>query len=188
LSAATCRWVRAPRSVARSSKNGFLRRKVASCECENCIQKRCCRLAWTEEKKLLTDTDRPAKRWLGTLSAAPRSGEIPPKNYRPCPEYQSRHHCDENERPAPSGCRGRGAASGRWRRASKPVLSHILSRPAFATSTARSPCSRNRGSVHVFRIGISYRPTGYRGCPELLRVIRSLPCLLTLLRALRAGV
>src|SRR5580704_11926406 len=91
------------------------------------MQKRCCRLAWTEQKKLVTDTNRPAKRWLGALSAAPRSGEISPKNYRPCPEYQSRHHCDENERPAPSGCRGRGAASGRWRRASKPVLSHILS-------------------------------------------------------------
>ena len=46
-------------------------RKVAS-KCENCVQKRCCRLAWTEEKKLVTDTNRPVKRWLGALSAAPR--------------------------------------------------------------------------------------------------------------------
>jgi len=125
------------------------------------MQKRCCRLAWTEEKKFVTDTNRPAKRWLGALSAAPRSGEISPKNYRPCPEYQSRHHCDENERPAPSACRARGAASGRWRRASKPVLSHILSRPAFATSTARSPSGGHGGGVHVFRIEIPYRLTGY---------------------------
>ena len=44
------------------------------------MQKRCCRLAWTEEKKLVTDTNRPAKRWLGALSAAPRSGEISPKH------------------------------------------------------------------------------------------------------------
>ena len=125
------------------------------------MQKRCCRLAWTEEKKLVTDTNRPAKRWLGALSAAPRSGEISPKNYRPCPEYQSRHHCDENERPAPSACRARGAASGRWRRASNPVLSHILSRPAFATNTARSPSGGHGGGVHVCGIEIPYRLTVY---------------------------
>ena len=90
------------------------------------MQKRCCRLAWTEEKKLVTDTNRPAKRWLGALSAAPRSGEISPKNYRNRPEYQSQHHCDENERPAPSACRARGAASGRWRRASNTDLLNFL--------------------------------------------------------------
>jgi hypothetical protein len=69
-----------------AAPRAIIARKVAS-KCENCMQKRCCRLAWTEEKKLVTDTNRPAKRWLGALSAAPRSGEISPKNYRPCPEY-----------------------------------------------------------------------------------------------------
>ena len=43
----------------------------------------------------------------------------------------------------------------------KPVLSHILSRPAFATSTARSPSGGHGGGVHVFRIEIPYRLTGY---------------------------
>jgi hypothetical protein len=65
------------------------------------------------------------------------------------------------ERPAPSVCRARGAASGRRRRASKPGLSHILSRPAFATSTARSPSGGHGGGVHVFRIEIPYRLIGY---------------------------
>ncbi len=69
-----------------AAPRAIIARKVSS-KCENCLQKRCCRLAWTEEKKLITDTNRPAKRWLGALSAAPRSGEISPKNYRPCPEY-----------------------------------------------------------------------------------------------------
>jgi hypothetical protein len=41
------------------------------------------------------------------------------------------------------------------------VLSHILSRPAFATSTARSPSGGHGGGVHVFRIEIPYRLTGY---------------------------
>jgi len=61
------------------------------------------------EKKLVTDTNRPAKRWLGALWAAPRSGEISPKNYRNRSEYQSQHHCDR-EREARSehvSCAGR---------------------------------------------------------------------------------
>src|ERR1700730_12070752 len=64
-----------------AAPRAIIARKVSS-KRENCLQKRCCRLAWTEEKKLVTDTNRPAKRWLGALSTAPRSGEISPKNYR----------------------------------------------------------------------------------------------------------
>ena len=145
-----------------AAPRAIIARKLAS-KCENCMQKRCCRLAWTEEKKLVTDTNRPAKRWLGALSAAPRSEEISPKNYRPCPECQSRHHCNENERPAPSARHARSAASGRWRRASNisPCCFISLSRPAFATSTARSPSGGHGGGVHVFRIEIPYRLTGY---------------------------
>jgi len=41
------------------------------------------------------------------------------------------------------------------------VLSHILSRPAFATNTARSPSGGHGGGVHVCGIEIPYRLTVY---------------------------